>query len=139
MERKGSGVHVRGGWSREERRDITEKVRREWSGMKKVERVKRRQEVGGKEGRRKRREEERVERREVGQERRGRMLFCSKVVHFSLESVFSSTCLLSPCMQRERQKDREKLRKKKESDLPGAVMQMNKYATNEAFNDCMIE
>lgn len=41
-------------------------------------------------------------------------------------------------MQRERQKDREKLRKKKESDLPGAVMQMNKYATNEAFNDCTI-
>ena len=41
-------------------------------------------------------------------------------------------------MQRERQKDREKLRKKKESDLPGAVMQMNKYATNETLNDCMI-
>lgn len=49
--------------------------------------------------------------------------------------LFSTICLLSPCVQRERQKDREKLRKKKESDLPGAVMQMNKYATNEAFSN----
>ena len=57
------------------------------------------------------------------------MLFTSLWNQYTQQYVY-----FSPCVQRERQKDREKLRKKKESDLPGAVMQMNKYATNEAFS-----
>ena len=31
------------------------------------------------------------------------------------------------CLQQERKKDKEKIKKRKENDLPGAVMQINKW------------
>ena len=57
-------------------------------------------------------------------------IICLHGMHFVHVLLVLNNESTSPCVQRERQKDREKLRKKKESDLPGAVMQMNKYTNN---------
>ena len=35
--------------------------------------------------------------------------------------------LPTSCLQQERKKDKEKIKKRKENDLPGAVMQINKW------------